>query len=39
MLRTVEIDMKLIQQPMIMLIVEVNMLYEYPGAVFLLTKN
>jgi hypothetical protein len=32
MLRIAEIDMKLIQQQMIMLTVEVNMLYEYPGA-------
>jgi hypothetical protein len=31
MLTTFEIDMKLIQQPMIVLIVEVNMLYEYLG--------
>jgi hypothetical protein len=30
MLRIAEIDMKLIQQQMIMLTVEVNMLYEYP---------
>jgi hypothetical protein len=31
MLRIAEIDMKLIQQQMIMLTVEVNMLYEYLG--------
>jgi hypothetical protein len=30
MLRIAEIDMKLIQQQMIMLTVEVSMLYEYP---------
>jgi hypothetical protein len=31
MLRIAEIDMKLIQQQMIMLTVQVNMLYEYLG--------